>query len=1105
LSNAIMVMMLPKREKIKTNMLPGSVVFICLLAIFIGQALAAKKSGVPLTLPIDEAKPPGKYVGLSPVIYEGGMQPNCEDLNPEIGWEYIAQIDQWGVTYFEYQQHGSMGRMITVSSTGQRHMVFHETEGTYPVHPRYITYNCKNPASAWCGPFRVDGGPGINAGFGQILLLHDDREIILYHQASAGAWDASLAVGEEGYLCECHFTKLYDLPDVHQNPASPDSNGYWPRGCMVYDAEVDTDYIHIVTTEDAYGLGADKTIAYQRCVFQDTVLVCISPGGLGPYTRMPGVGNPATAEKIAVIDTIKTYSAVVISSPVSQKVAIVYTKHRGNNQVNNDVFYIESTNNGEDWLGGRGWPPIKHNVTDYDSLWPERAFTDVAACYDYNDHLHILWNSCYYDSATGDINNDANLMHWCDTDPLGFENASLVVFGYWDDGTVHPGAWNRNISKMSVSVQDPIYHPGGDPDSVYLFCTWTQFNLGDNSLEGMTNGDIYASVSTDGGKTWASGYNLTNTQTPDCDAGECLSEHWSSLAENMYNGNLHVEYVCDRDAGGVVQSEGGWTYNSMMYLHVTGLPIETHCKMTYFFTETPNFYDPPIKILPDSSRIITLELENTGHLAGDYEVTCSHPNVEITLNPAGTLESGEKKEIEGAIHCPGGEEFIAANIVIHECIGTGDDSFDSVTLHAVCSDTEYYECMLDNRTQIWKANEKCSLWVCCNTEQKLWDKRLEENYQQIIFSSGVIVATTEGNDTVVGRQDFRDTRTYTRDTLRVVLGTMEPYFPDEPCTIQKIHCTKTFICANNLKPPNHVKWWWISLNEQVLMFHGPDCPNWKREQIIKHVWIEWNDVPGWWPDQSPFVDYEDIYLGLFADVDAPFDTGCIGCNAAGYDYDRHLMWQHGWWNDTLPGGGHPEFEDYYVGLALTDSSGAITTPLGVQNVLNEEYIHPQEGWGWKEGELYALEATFGVNIHHPDSVDDRTVVLTAGMIPAGNDPDLLNAEFILIEAFIPTGLADLQAHIDLTRGEVIPELNTLGTVFSKKFPKCGDCNNDFSINIADVIYLVNYLFTGDQPPPWPLNRGDCNADGKVNIADIVCEVNYLFLGSEPPNCSGFGR
>ena len=65
----------------------------------------------------------------------------------------------------------------------------------------------------------------------------------------------------------------------------------------------------------------------------------------------------------------------------------------------------------------------------------------------------------------------------------------------------------------------------------------------------------------------------------------------------------------------------------------------------------------------------------------------------------------------------------------------------------------------------------------------------------------------------------------------------------------------------------------------------------------------------------------------------------------------------------------------------------------------------------------------------------------------------------------------------------------------------GDANGDGLINIADVVFLVNYLFGGGMPP-CPEGAGDANSDGAVNIADVVYLVNYLFGGGPPPSCGG---
>jgi agmatine/peptidylarginine deiminase len=71
---------------------------------------------------------------------------------------------------------------------------------------------------------------------------------------------------------------------------------------------------------------------------------------------------------------------------------------------------------------------------------------------------------------------------------------------------------------------------------------------------------------------------------------------------------------------------------------------------------------------------------------------------------------------------------------------------------------------------------------------------------------------------------------------------------------------------------------------------------------------------------------------------------------------------------------------------------------------------------------------------------------------------------------------------------------------------CGDANNDGIINVADVVYLINYLFIGG-PAPVPMKCvGDVNGDGIVNISDVVYLINYLFINGPAPGgcCSGGG-
>jgi hypothetical protein len=59
----------------------------------------------------------------------------------------------------------------------------------------------------------------------------------------------------------------------------------------------------------------------------------------------------------------------------------------------------------------------------------------------------------------------------------------------------------------------------------------------------------------------------------------------------------------------------------------------------------------------------------------------------------------------------------------------------------------------------------------------------------------------------------------------------------------------------------------------------------------------------------------------------------------------------------------------------------------------------------------------------------------------------------------------------------------------------GDANGDAKIDIADVFFLVNHLFSSG---PLPIGPSDVNADFEVDVSDAFYLINYLFGGGDPP-------
>jgi hypothetical protein len=63
----------------------------------------------------------------------------------------------------------------------------------------------------------------------------------------------------------------------------------------------------------------------------------------------------------------------------------------------------------------------------------------------------------------------------------------------------------------------------------------------------------------------------------------------------------------------------------------------------------------------------------------------------------------------------------------------------------------------------------------------------------------------------------------------------------------------------------------------------------------------------------------------------------------------------------------------------------------------------------------------------------------------------------------------------------------------------GDADTDGTIDVGDIVFLVNYIFLGAYGPD-PLGAGDADCNGEVDIGDVVYLVNYLLLGGMPPSC-----
>lgn len=63
--------------------------------------------------------------------------------------------------------------------------------------------------------------------------------------------------------------------------------------------------------------------------------------------------------------------------------------------------------------------------------------------------------------------------------------------------------------------------------------------------------------------------------------------------------------------------------------------------------------------------------------------------------------------------------------------------------------------------------------------------------------------------------------------------------------------------------------------------------------------------------------------------------------------------------------------------------------------------------------------------------------------------------------------------------------------------ECGDLDASGQQDIADVVYLVNYIFAGG-PAPQDREFGDVDCSQRTDIVDAVFIINYIFAGGAAP-------
>ncbi len=196
-----------------------------------------------------------------------------------------------------------------------------------------------------------------------------------------------------------------------------------------------------------------------------------------------------------------------------------------------------------------------------------------------------------------------------------------------------------------------------------------------------------------------------------------------------------------------------------------------------------------------------------------------------------------------------------------------------------------------------------------------------------------------------------------------------------------------------------------------------------------------------WPDYVQAGQYLVSFIAV--DDDLAADTLVIEINVAEAGNQAPV------WSTPLP-----DTIDVFVGIFFGTTVSAID-PEGSGVTLEATPVIPNATWDTANGEgIYALL---------PD-VDQAGSVFQVFFIAADE-----------------LGLAD-----------------TVITHFNVSNSMRGDTDSDDVYSMNDIVFLSAYVFRGG-PAPHPIASGDADMNGSVNVADIAYMINFLYnFGPRPP-------
>jgi hypothetical protein len=589
----------------------------------------------------------GRVLESSPAIvddtHRGVTSLTARSPHGSPGIEICADGTYWDL------QHNDDGQKQVVTIGGDPNTAYvHFAWTHWDAYPalldlyRYVNCQGYDPAFGLCLTdcgLEISGHPPdyakARAGFATIDVMSDENAGLYFHQYNVANEDPasphrySSFAYDQGIPCFSLFAE-YELP------GSVEAEAIWPHGAILRLGTPANDIFHVASHTSGESLIEEGAIYYwQR------------------------IGTAGTWEGPVVIDDdVIALNHHVAANPVTGDVAIIYEKENLDGLA--QVGYIESIISGTDWIadGELIFPdPITalpsynyEQVTDYSDPRGRQAWLECTGEYDPNGVLHVVWIEQFY----ADYSSDCRLRHWSPltgfttmTQAIGWEN--LGEQGVRDLWLAYPQIGFGDGTTLCTDGPDNPGPAGTKSNLAYAYVTYEQYGgpsvlqAYEISHKGYQNLDFYIAVSNNGGLTWSSPVNLTNTDRTACygaPTDPCDSERDPSIALTV-NDAIHIMYILDEDAGDAVFGQGAWTHNSVMYYKIPGgtdAPIlcptigpNFAARLTRQYRSCPYnaSYSPPGMVAEE----LIVENLGTGPMSGTIEVV--YPKDWLTIAPSG--------------------------------------------------------------------------------------------------------------------------------------------------------------------------------------------------------------------------------------------------------------------------------------------------------------------------------------------------------------------------------------------------------------------------------------------------------------------------------------